>query len=302
MSVFSPAPPPGADPAPHPPHRRPQRRAAPDVQSRGDQCVQARQDGEQVRGFVPKPQTLSCHLSDNDIDKGRTPQSQEADHHKHNDAQRLLLVVPLRARRLSHQVAPGYDVQFNRHQHFGEDYHLQSHDTERVYLSRLRNRHHVLHREDGICVDPAKGANSNDERPRDEAVVEERVAHGEVAVELGEEEGQHVDTQKGGEDVEGPVAGGEPLLDVEQAEVVDREAGQRVAGARVQHEDKTVLHAQRPREGDADGHRAGHEHGAGGEQNMEDEDEEVPRSVEMDRQRDGAVEEHPDAPPDRTRV
>lgn len=111
-----PCPPAGAHPPPHsPPHGPPQRRAAPDVQSRRDQRVQARQDGEQVSGFVPEPQTLPSQLSDNDIDERRTPQSQEADHHKHNDAQRLLLVVSVRAGRLSPQLVPGYDVQFNCH-------------------------------------------------------------------------------------------------------------------------------------------------------------------------------------------
>lgn len=60
----------GADPPPHcAPHGSPQRRAAPHVQRRCDQCVQTRHDGEHVSGFVPKSQTAPGQLSDYYIDK-----------------------------------------------------------------------------------------------------------------------------------------------------------------------------------------------------------------------------------------
>ena len=67
-------------------------------------------------------------------------------------------------------------------------------------------------------------------------------------------------------------------MDVKEAEGIDRKAGQSVTDARVQHEYETVLDSQRPGEGYPDDHRAGDEHGACGEQNMEDEDEKVPQS------------------------
>lgn len=87
-------------------------------------------------------------------------------------------------------------------------------------------------------------------------------------------------------------------MDVEQAEVVDGEACQSVADARVEHEDEPVLAPQKPGGRYPDDHRAGHQHGAGGKQDVEDEDKEVHRTVEVHRQRDGGVEEHPDAPPE----
>lgn len=128
-------------------------------------------------------------------------------------------------------------------------------------------------------------------------MVEERVADGEVAVELSEQEGQHVDPEERGQNVEGPVPGRVALLHVEQAEVEDREARQGVADARVEHEDEAVLASQGSGAGDPDQHRAGHQYGAGGEQEVEGEDEEVLRGAEIHRQRDdGGVQEHPDAP------
>lgn len=158
---------------------------------------------------------------------------------------------------------------------------MESHHAKRVYLRRLRDRHHVLHCEDGVRVDPAKGARPYDKGPGYVAVVKERVAHGEVAVELGEEKGQHVHPEERGQNVVRPVARGISLLDVEEAQIVDREAGQGVADARVQHEYEAVLASQGPGAGDPDDHRAGDEHGACGEQDVEDEDEEVFRSVEV---------------------
>lgn len=70
-------------------------------------------------------------------------------------------------------------------------------------------------------------------------------------------------------------------MDIEEAQIVDREAGQSIADARVQHEYKTVLASQRPGGRYPDDHRAGDKHGACGEQDVEDEDEEVFWSVEI---------------------
>lgn len=287
-------------PPPHrPPHGAPQRRAAPDVHSWSDQRVQARHDGERVRGFVPKPQTLAGpgQLPDDDVNKGRTPQNQVADDHEHDDAQRLLLSVPVGAGGLSPQLAPGDDVQLHRHDDFNENYDLQNEHGERLELSRLGDGHAVLHDDDEVGVEPRVRANANDHGPRDVAAVEERVADGQVAVELSKEEGEHVDPQEGRQDVEGPVPGRVALLHVEQAQVEDGQARERVADARVEHEDEAVLHAQGPGAGDPHEHGAGHEHGTGGEQEVEGEDEEVLRGGEVHRQRDeGGVQEHPDAP------
>lgn len=100
-----------AHPAPHrSPHSPAQRRAAPHVHRRRDQRVQACHDGEQVSGLVPKPQAVPRQLPDDYINEGRTPECQENDHHEHDDAQRLLLVVSVGTRRLSDQLVPGYDV------------------------------------------------------------------------------------------------------------------------------------------------------------------------------------------------
>lgn len=109
------------------------------------------------------------------------------------------------------------------------------------------------------------------------------MAHGQVAVELGEQEGQHVDTEEGRQDIESPVSGWITLLDVKQAQIVDGETGQRVAHAGVEHEDEAILDAQRAAGRDAHGHRAGHQDRTGGEQDMEDEHEEVTRGVKIDR-------------------
>lgn len=70
-------------------------------------------------------------------------------------------------------------------------------------------------------------------------------------------------------------------MDIEEAQIVDREAGQSITDARVQHEYKTVLASQRPGGRYPDDHRAGDEHGACGEHDVEDEDEEVFWSVEI---------------------
>lgn len=92
---------PVADPPPHgPPHGPPQRRAAPHVHGRRDQRVQTRHDSEQVGSLVSKYQAVPRQLSDDYVGKGGAPERQEDDDHEHDDAQRLLLVVPLGARRL----------------------------------------------------------------------------------------------------------------------------------------------------------------------------------------------------------
>lgn len=70
-------------------------------------------------------------------------------------------------------------------------------------------------------------------------------------------------------------------MDIEKAQVVDREAGQGVADARVQHEYEAVLAAQKAGRRYPDDHRAGDQHGTSGEQDVKDEDKEVSRSVEV---------------------
>ncbi|KAL6474424.1 hypothetical protein MHYP_G00179850, partial [Metynnis hypsauchen] len=93
--------------------------------------------------------------------------------------------------------------------------------------------------------------------------------------------------------VVGAVARRVALLHVEQAQVVDGQARQRVARARVQHEDEAVLRAQRPRAQDAENHGAREQRRARGEHDVVEEDEVVARAREVDRQRDGAgVERH----------
>lgn len=85
-------------------------------------------------------------------------------------------------------------------------------------------------------------------------------------------------------------------MDVKEPQIVDGEAGQSVADARVQHEHEAVLGSKILSGGDPDDHRAGYKHGTRGENNVEGEDEEVFRTVEIHRQDDRGVIEHPGAP------